>query len=699
MRACIALLCALFVIAPGAASAANPPTPGSWASQLTELADLVKPDASECTAHCWVLEALRLSGSVDRGSLAFELTGQVLQKGGYDVPLFGPADKLRLENVTENGARATLGFEEGHWYVHTSAPRFVVRGTIFLPASRSISVVGPVNTLDADVRDGRVSEGAHLTALSNAGLHFDAASAEPPPQPAIFSIARALRAGKDVAFEYKIDAQSASDLGVVRLPLRYGERVVDVTGAPGWRVENDELLLPAAGTRAQATVTGTIANVAAFSPDPRSAFEWWLLETDPEHRVLATGDAKQHDVGESPIVRREPTSRLFLVERGQRLNVAIEKLESVDVLAATVRSHSRDVVWTSTGDLVEQDRLDYENSGIDYLRLSPAGKPLYLAIDSASQRVMHADGSSELMVPMRLGRHDMTVQSIGHETTAALFGRVTLSGPRVPFASSDEQLAIGLPAAVHPLLLTGGDATRSPGSSRDLLALALSLLGSTLALRKWKLRALGVFSLFGLWFVNEPAFVAAFVLAVAFALSPLVARSGKLRRVAIVGGGLTLAVAAGVWLVATRTPLADSKLATLTRAKTEDNEPHIARQAAVNEAAEFGMIGMLEGGGGRGEGIGVSANSLVDGVRPVPLSMPGYVRSISTSRELVTPARPFTPTLYYVTDAGLAFLTLSWIVCVAALAFSQRERLWSLRERLRGAFEPELAPAPQALTR
>ena len=155
----------LMVLAPGAARAA-PPSPGSWAAQLTELAALVKPGPAECSDHCWVLERLRLSGSVDKGSVAFELQGQTLQKGSYDIPLFGPAAKVRLEDVTENGARATLGFEDGHWYVHTSSPRFVVRGTLVLPDDRTVGVVGPLDALDADLRGGRITEGAHLTALA-----------------------------------------------------------------------------------------------------------------------------------------------------------------------------------------------------------------------------------------------------------------------------------------------------------------------------------------------------------------------------------------------------------------------------------------------------------------------------------------------------------------------------------------------------
>ncbi|HSQ62651.1 MAG TPA: hypothetical protein VLM85_05535 [Polyangiaceae bacterium] len=694
----------LMVLAPGAARAA-PPSPGSWAAQLTELAALVKPGPAECSDHCWVLERLRLSGSVDKGSVAFELQGQTLQKGSYDIPLFGPAAKVRLEDVTENGARATLGFEDGHWYVHTSSPRFVVRGTLVLPDDRTVGVVGPLDALDADLRGGRLTEGAHLTALAGSDVHFDAEGSAAPPQPPVFSIARALRVGKTIEFEYKLTAQAGADLGVLRLPLRYGERVVDVAGSTGWRVEGEELLLPTTSKSAAVTVSGTLPNVASLAPDPRSAFEWWLLESDPEHRVLATGDARQHDSSESPIARREPNSRLFLVQRGQHLEVTVQTLQSLDVLAATVRSHSRTLVLTSAGDLVAQDELAYDNNGLDYLYFTPTGKPLYLATDGASERVMHKDGSDDVMIPMRFGQHSVTVQSLAQGSIGTLFGRITLTGPRVPLASSSEQLTLGLPTSVHAVALTGGDTTPWPLSTRDLVALALSVLASLLLLRTWRTRGLGAVTLSGLWLVSQAAFAIALAAAALLAILPAVMRMNKAWRRALVGLGAFATLAAGAWLVAARSTSADSvALDDGTRAKGEESQPHIARQAALSEAAEFGMIGALgHGSGGGGEGTGIndlgkqlSRGSMLDGVRPVSLSMPAYVRSTSTSRQLVTQARPFTPTLYYVTDAGLALLGLSWLGCAGALAFSQRDRLRALRDRLRAAFAPAagVASAP-----
>ncbi len=693
----LAAFCFLGVTVGGHALAApTAPAPGSWAEQLVELSNLVKPQESACADHCWVLERLHFTGAVNRGSVDFELTGAVLEKGRYAIPLFGPAEKVRLEGVTENGAPAVIGFESGHYYLHTSSPHFTVRGKLDLPEDRTVSVVGPLNALDADVTGGRITEGAHLTALAGTALHFDAEGAAQPAQPAVFSIARALRVGKSVDFEYHLTAQSGTDLGLVHLPLRYGERVLDVAGAKGWRVEGEDLLLPTIGKNAEITITGTLANVASFAPDPRAPFEWWLLETDAEHRIVATGDAKQHDASESPIVRREPGSRLFLVQRGQHLDVTVQTLQSVDVLAATVRSHSRMLVLTSAGDLVAQDVLTYDNNGLDYLYFTPDGKPLYLATDGAAERVMHRDGSDDLAIPMRLGQHTLTVQSLSGTSIGAFFGRVAMPGPRVPLATASEDITVGLPETIHPFAVTGGEKPTLPFGPFDGVALGLSALAAALALAGWKKRALGATTMFGLWLVSKPLFVLALAAGVAVLVAPLFARLGKTTRRVTLGLGLLAAtiVAVPLWvahtaapLVATASPPMLKEDAPAARAATDalvqqaksESTPS-ANAQAYRADGDFGHAGML------------------DGVRPVALSMPGYEHTAFASRQLLTPSRTFQPVVYYVTDSGLALLGLLWLACGAALAWLSRDRLRALRDKVRAALAPKAAtPIPADL--
>ncbi len=707
MRSSLALLFCSAGVCIAAPALARSPVPvvaapvahgSSWASELVELAELVKPTDTTCTDHCWVLDHMRFSGALGQGKVDFTLEGSVLQKGTYQIPLFGPADKVRLEGVTENGGHATIGFEEGHYYLHTSSPHFTLRGKLVLPEDRTVTIVGPLNSLDSDVTGGRITEGAHMTALAASALHFDAEGDAPPPQPPVFTIARALRVGKSIDFEYKLTAQASADLGVVHLPLRYGERVVDVAGSTGWRIESEELLLPTTGKVADITITGTLSNVSSFQPDPRAPFEWWLLESDAEHRVLAAGDAKQHDINESPLLRREPNSRLYLVQRGQHLDVTLQTLQSLDVLAATIRSHSRQVILTSSGDLVMQDMLTYDNSGLDYLYYTPDGKPLFLSTDGASERVMHKDGSDDLMVPMRMGQHSIVVQSLSQTSIGSLMGRITVPGPRVPLATGSEMLTFGLPASVHPIVVTGGDQTQWPVSMNDGIALALAGLASMLALRGWKKRSLGTVTMFGLWFVAKPAFAVVLGVGVVALLFPLFARLGKTTRRVTLALGVLGAVIVGVpTLVMSSKARGIDETTAMVAASDGVVDTRVSLEMSANDKSNIAQRVNLPMQGAQAQAIGGNVNfaaqlahgGLVDGVRPVALTLPTYEHAAYASRQLVTPARAFTPVVYYITDSGIALLALAWLSCAAALAWSQRDKLRALRDRIRALLAPK----------
>jgi hypothetical protein len=85
---------------------------------------------------------------------------------------------------------------------------------------------------------------------------------------------------------------------------------------------------------------------------------------------------------------------------------------------------------------------------------------------------------------------------------------------------------------------------------------------------------------------------------------------------------------------------------------------------------------------------------MLDGVRPVALTMPAYARTAYASRQLVTPTRTFTPIVYYVTDAGFALLGLAWLMCAAGLAWAHKDKLRALREKMQAALAPKpVAPA------
>ena len=65
------------------------------------------------------------------------------------------------------------------------------------------------------------------------------------------------------------------------------------------------------------------------------------------------------------------------------------------------------------------------------------------------------------------------------------------------------------------------------------------------------------------------------------------------------------------------------------------------------------------------------------------LALPSYDHSVTTSRELVTKDRPFSPTLVYMTNATLLPLGAAWLGALFLLIAAHRVELRSLWQRIR----------------
>jgi hypothetical protein len=261
---------------------ANAPAPaaGSWGAELESVATwLAQRNASSaCTEHCFVLTRLHLAGAAD-GEMRFSLEGAVLADKPVAVPLFGPPTHAHIDRVTENGKPAAVGFEQDHWFVLTASRRFVIEGTLSLEGDLALTLPGPLDALDADLTRGRVVEGPHLSGLVGATVHFDRDTvSSPAEEPPVFQLSRAVRIGRETTFEYRLVMRSGKDLGVVRMPLAFGEKVLDVQGSTGWTMQGSDLVLPTAGRSAQVTITGALASVARVEPDARSSYEWWVVD-------------------------------------------------------------------------------------------------------------------------------------------------------------------------------------------------------------------------------------------------------------------------------------------------------------------------------------------------------------------------------------------------------------------------------------
>lgn len=717
------LTLALFLsLSPGVALAQGPTPPeGTWGAQLESVAQwLAQRNASNaCASHCFVLTRLRLTGAAG-GEMRFTMEGAVLANQPVAVPLFGPPAQARVDHVTENGKPAAVGFEGDHWFVLTDARRFTLEGTLTLGGDLALSVPGPLDALDAELATGRVVEGAHLSGLTATTVHFDRdATASPAEEPPVFQLSRAVRIARETTFEYRLVLRSGKDLGVVRLPLAFGEKVLDVQGSANWTIQGSNVELPTAGRSAQITITGTLASVARLEPDARSAYEWMLVESDAEHRLTIGGDARQVDASESPIARTQPSARLFLVGRGQHIDVAAQPLVATEALAAVVREHDRTLVLTARGDLVADDVLSYENDGVDWLAWPPTGRAVFLATDGKAERVMRAaDGAGEVLVPLRVGSHQVHLQSMSNASLRPLAGWLSVPTPEHSLATSRAAVNLGLPASVHPLAVLGGDHPWFAFGAWDALAVAASAAIAIGVLRGRLRRGLGVVALAGLWFVSPVLWGAlvvggALVLG-AWAAARLLPRGPRYAAWAALG---LLAFVVGIGSMSARRSAPATVLV--------PQSPSDARPDAVESPTTVAAQDELRKNGQKDQANGwvdaparslprqalqqlgeinertILAGGIVQGVAPVALPLPAYERSVVVSRELVTRDRPLTVGLLYVTSLGLLPLLAAWIAAVAWLArlhsSALARLLRALRTRLAASPEPDAAPpAPAA---
>jgi hypothetical protein len=649
----------------------------------------LKEPPPPCTEDCWQLAQLTLRGSVN-GPMTFELRGTTRANEDQKIPLFGPPSQVRLDDLSMDGGRPTVTFDSERYYLITRAKSFTLRGKLTLGSDQMISVIGPLLALDAPLTKGRLVEGEKLSGLSATVLHFDPMTGEnanvpaKPRQPPVFRLSRSVRFGNETSFVYRLVASQTVDLGTIKLPLAFGEKVQDVQGSTGWQAEGKELTLPTSGKEAEITISGSLPPSPASAPplvfktDERSAYEWWMIEADPEHRVAVGGEGKLVETTQSPIPPTMPGSRVYLVQRNQQIEVDAKSLVRGDVLAAVARTNRRFVAITGTGELISDETIAFDNNGLEHLMVAPAGKAMYLSTDGAAQRILHTEaGASEVLVPIRPGSHVLRVQSLADVRLWSVIGSLKVPGSNYPIATSSMEVTVGLPENVHPIAVLGGDHARWAFSRGDLIAAGLGIVIACFGFRTRKTRLLGAAVMAGLWFVSREGYV--FAGGALFVVGSIFLASRFIR-------GIKLLVAAGGVIIVA---LFGGRYALTEGATNEPTREMFAERPTV-PSPEITHAA-------------VAADGSLDtkaGITPVSLSIPSSERYVQSSRQLVTKERPFGMRIVYVTSGLVTGLQLLWLAMVGLLAWLHRDRLAGLRarfiERLTRDPDPTAAPVADA---
>jgi len=649
-----------------------------------------------CSDHCWLLTQMTIHADGKKKTAHFELTGEVLAKGPQNIPLFDDPSAVRIRDAKVNGGRATVGFENDQWYLHTAERHFTLTGTLVFEDEARLSIVGPVNAVDVDMKRGAVSSifdgKTHFSAVEALVLTFgEEGEVEVAPETNVVScdFSRAFRVGAETTFEYRLNFSAVHELGVQKFPLRSGEEIATVDGVPHWEVAGGELILHPTGTSSQVTVRGKVRDLQAITPDARAAGgEWLLVESDLEHEVNVIGDATVSDIKQSPIGRTAQNSRLFRLLPGHSVRLGGTRRGSHDVLAAVIDRHERQAVLTAAGDLVMSDVFTYDNSALFELALEPHARPIFLALDNVPERVLYDESRpEEVNVHLDVGRHTVKLQSIREQRIRWLGGRLDIPMPSHVLSESSATMTLGLPASVHPVLAVGGDGRQwFVGNWRDALAAGMSIALALLAFSRLRSRVACAASAFGLWCVSPGVFAAASVLAlgsvgVRWAVGQ--STSGRMRKFTVVAGALataTMAWSTGRWAAQERADEAFAVEASRIAAADLPAGPHADLTKAINTSPVVPQVVQQ---------TTVSLNA----VKPVELPMPGAARSIRMTRELMTRDNPFAPKLYFVTDSFLWLAFGGWLAAVFGLAWANRASLVRFRDGVRSLLTTAPPPA------
>lgn len=631
----------------------------------------------------YVIESLVISGSVAQNRFSFSMTGSVVSDSPLLVPLFGYPHQVILKNIMIDNEPAVTGFSGmDYYYVSTGKKHFTIRGEMSLRNEMSFFVPGPVNFFTADLTDGRIVEGNVLPALEQTVIHLESGKKEEKAElnlPPLFQVSRAIRIRKEITFEYQVHVRSGSEISSVTLPVKNNEIILEIPGINGWKQSNGELIVPVSGRDIIFSVQGRLPKIGTFEPDPRSSYEWWLIESDMEHRVYVKTSGKQVDSSESPIPKKLTSPKLYLLTKGQNLNIQINALTAMEALAVVIPSQYRTIVWTREGEMVAMDEIRYRNNGLDYIPFDCKGKPLYFEIDGQANKILSENSTDKtrVLIPLQKGEHQVRVQSIIKGFKPGLFGGIM----RIPVPSheltiSQDSIELRLPSSIIPLWFTGGEGIRSPIGFGDAFAILISLVLALIVFKEIRPRLALFIALCGFYFIIPALFIGFLVLLVVIIIIKLIwyFLAGWKRWVALVIGALAIIISVGVSFeylnryelhggMTFQKDQSDAYDSGTSydrppgkfRTETEADEEQIGQRAMpaqMNEPAD--KLG----------NVFFNGKNVVEGVTPVELPMPGYDYALSVSRELVTVDRPLSPSLIYITRSILIPFVLIWIFCL-----------------------------------
>ncbi|MCP4156741.1 MAG: hypothetical protein GY757_54005, partial [bacterium] len=168
-------------------------------------------------------------------------------------------------------------------------------------------------------------------------------------------------------------------------------------------------------------------------------------------------------------------------------------------------SQFRKVIWTANDELITEDRVSYENNGLDYIPFDCKGKPVYFEVDEKAKTLLSenhsqkgsADQKDRLLVPLEKGEHSFRVQGVSQLSPSLLGGFLRVPVAEHELTAGRSSVRVGVPAGIYPIWLFGGERVDDLVSVRDVFFIGLTLLCVLIFLKGTGKRLVGFICLVG----------------------------------------------------------------------------------------------------------------------------------------------------------------------------------------------------------
>lgn len=594
------------------------------------------------------VEAMTLSGDLEKNLLSVYGSGEVLSGESAKVYLFGPSDDIVIRNLRVNNLATTVSFDEKGYFFLAEKGEFSFIGDMEVRTIGQLAlyVPGPVNELTFDLEHGYAIEGDRY------GLFEDTVVIQRSEDVAMlvdgsFRYTYALRD----TFDYLVSFKAfGSTLGSYTLNLPNGETVSSVTGALKWEQAGNALILDLGGSQASVRVTGFFDATALRIP-LREDTHNVLIESDPEKKLAISTGAKEIDLSESSMSPQYPNGRAFLASAADTFSVSVKKLDLLPSLAASVRSASNTVAITQEGSVIGELNYDYANTGVDYIAVDAPGDPLYASTGYEAVKLTKDEKLLLSFPKTEYGQMDVVYFTTRHTMWPVDVISVPLASTELPITAMTSEIHIpGNYFVVDTFGAKGGSDV--PSLKGMLLFLLIVGFVGSLLVRERRFVAMYVVFALGL-LLFDSAFFLLLIAATLFVKVRQYIQRNTLKWI-LAGAGLLVALVLfgsiayfGVFSPSRFMPEA----ADVSYSADYMEAPPEMAPAPV-------MKGLMELGEDEGGAITVPTRT---GVLPVRLEIPALGKRITVTNELVTLEHPVALTVLVIAT------WLKWLFIIPSL--------------------------------